>query len=68
MIFRQLFETDTFTFSYLLGCEQTRKAVLIDTVTSEVDSYLELLDELDLTLKYTMETHVHADHVTAAGV
>lgn len=68
MIFRQLFEPDTFTFTYLLGCEQTRKAILIDTVNSEVDHYLELLDDLDLTLIYTLETHVHADHVTASGI
>ena len=68
MIFRQLFEPDTFTFSYLLGCEQTRKAILIDSVASEVDFYIELLDDLDLTLIYTLETHVHADHVTASGL
>lgn len=68
MIFRQLFEPDTFTFSYLLGCEHTDKAILIDSVASEVDQYLELLDELDLTLIYTLETHVHADHITASGI
>ena len=68
MIFRQLFEQDTSTFSYLLGCEQTGKAILIDSVASEVDHYIELLDELDLALIYTLETHVHADHITAAGL
>lgn len=68
MIFRQLFEPDTFTFSYLMACEQTRKAILIDSVESEVDLYLELFNNLDLTLIYTLETHVHADHVTAAGI
>ncbi|MGR9052802.1 MAG: MBL fold metallo-hydrolase [Gammaproteobacteria bacterium] len=67
MIFRQLFEPDTFTFSYLLGCERTRKAILIDSVAGEIDSYVQLLDDLDLMLVYTLETHVHADHVTAAG-
>lgn len=67
MIFRQLFEPDTCTYSYLIGCEFTQKAVLIDPVTSEVDSYVTLLNELGLTLIYTMETHVHADHITGAG-
>jgi sulfur dioxygenase len=67
MIFRQLFEPDTCTYSYLIGCEFTQKAVLIDPVASEVDSYAALLNELGLTLIYTMETHVHADHITGAG-
>jgi sulfur dioxygenase len=67
MIFRQLFEPDTCTYSYLIGCEFTQKAVLIDPVASEVDSYVRLLNELGLTLIYTMETHVHADHITGAG-
>lgn len=68
MIFRQLFEPDTCTYSYLIGCEFTQKAVLIDPVASEVDSYVALLNELGLTLIYTMETHVHADHITGAGL
>jgi sulfur dioxygenase len=68
MIFRQLFEPDTCTYSYLIGCEFTQKAVLIDPVASEVDSYMALLNELGLTLIYTMETHVHADHITGAGL
>jgi sulfur dioxygenase len=67
MIFKQLFDTDTFTYTYLLGCERTRKAVLIDGVASEVESYLALLREYNLTLIYTLESHVHADHITAAG-
>ncbi|MGR9046311.1 MAG: MBL fold metallo-hydrolase [Gammaproteobacteria bacterium] len=67
MIFRQLFDPDTCTFSYLLGCERTRKAILIDSVANAIEQYLDLLGELDLTLTYTLETHVHADHVTASG-
>lgn len=66
MIFRQLFEPQTSTYTYLLGCERTRKALLIDPVLEETESYLALLKELGLTLVYTLETHVHADHVTAA--
>ncbi|AEG01688.1 MBL fold metallo-hydrolase [Methylomonas methanica] len=67
MIFRQLFETETSTYSYLLGCQRTNRALLIDPVVSEIDQYLQLLQDLDLKLIYTLETHVHADHVTAAG-
>jgi glyoxylase-like metal-dependent hydrolase (beta-lactamase superfamily II) len=68
MIFKQLFDSDTSTYTYLLGCESSRKAILIDTVATQIDSYLTLLKELNLTLIYTLETHVHADHVTAAGI
>lgn len=68
MIFRQLFETETSTYTYLLGCERTRRAVLIDPVASEVDHYIDLLQSLDLQLVFTMETHVHADHVTGSGL
>lgn len=68
MIFRQLFEPDTATYSYLLGCEFSQKAVLIDPVAGDVEHYIALLNELELTLIYTMETHVHADHITGAGL
>ncbi|MEY4718941.1 MAG: hypothetical protein RL563_1559 [Pseudomonadota bacterium] len=68
MIFRQLFETETSTYSYLLGCERTRRAVIIDPVASEMDDYLELLQTLNLELIYSLETHVHADHITASGL
>lgn len=68
MIFRQLFEIETSTYSYLLGCERTRRACLIDSVASELDKYVDLLKNLNLKLIYTLETHVHADHITAAGL
>lgn len=67
MIFRQFFESQTSTYTYLLGCEMSRRAILIDTVASEVDFYLEQLNDLELDLVYTLETHVHADHITGAG-
>jgi sulfur dioxygenase len=67
MIFRQLFERESSTYTYLIGCEQTRQAVLIDTVKSEIDRYLQLLAELDLSLAYVLDTHTHADHITGAG-
>ena len=66
MVFRQLFEPQSSAFTYLIGCDQTREAVLIDPVLETVDRDLALLAELGLTLKYTLETHIHADHVTGA--
>lgn len=68
MIFKQLFEPVTSTFTYLLGCETTRQAVLVDTVDSEVAVYLKELEDQHLKLVYTLETHVHADHVTGADI
>jgi glyoxylase-like metal-dependent hydrolase (beta-lactamase superfamily II) len=68
MIFHQLFESETCTYTYLLGCKRTHRAVLIDPVASEVEGYCKQLDELDLELIYTMETHVHADHITGSGL
>lgn len=68
MIFRQFFEPETCTYSYLLACERTRRAVLIDPVVSEVEGYLSLLREIGLRLIYTLETHVHADHITGSGL
>ena len=67
MIFRQLFEPSSSTYTYLLACERTREAVLIDPVMETVERDLALINELGLTLKYTVETHIHADHVTGAA-
>lgn len=67
MIFRQLFERESCIYTYLIGDERTREAVLIDPVLSERDGYLRLLNELGLTLVRVLETHIHADHITAAG-
>lgn len=68
MIFRQLFEQDTSTYTYLLGCEQTRRALLIDPVAGNVEHYRALIEQLGLTLVYTLETHVHADHISGSGL
>lgn len=67
MIFRQLFEPVSSTYTYLIACDETREAVLIDPVLETVERDLALLDELGLALKYTVETHIHADHVTGAA-
>jgi sulfur dioxygenase len=66
MIFRQLFEPLSSTYSYLLGCEETGQAVLIDPVIVSIDRDLAELSRLGLTLAYSVDTHIHADHITAA--
>jgi glyoxylase-like metal-dependent hydrolase (beta-lactamase superfamily II) len=66
MIFRQLFEPLSSTYTYLLACEQTRQAVLIDPVIASMDRDMGTLHELGLTLAYTLDTHIHADHITGA--
>jgi sulfur dioxygenase len=66
MIFRQLFDPQSSTYTYLLADEATREAVLIDPVFEQARRDAALLEELGLKLLWTLETHVHADHVTAA--
>ena len=68
MIFRQLMDRETSTYTYLLADERTKEAVLIDSVREQYERDSSILDELGLTLRYTLETHVHADHVTASGL
>jgi sulfur dioxygenase len=67
MIFRQLFEPDSSTYTYLLGCPETGRAVLIDPVLETAERDLDAVRALGLTLAWTVETHIHADHVTAAA-
>lgn len=64
LIFRQLFEPVTCTFTYLLACAATREAVLIDPVQEMADRDAKLLKELGLSLKYGINTHAHADHIS----
>lgn len=66
MIFRQLFEPVSSTYSYVLGCPNTGEAILIDPVVNSMDRDLQVLQRLGLRLAYTLDTHIHADHVTAA--
>jgi sulfur dioxygenase len=68
ILFRQLFEPETSTYTYLLADPVSREAVLIDPVRETIERDLELLRELGLTLVHTLETHVHADHVTSSGM
>ena len=67
MIFRQLFDYGTWTYSYLLADESSREAIIIDSVNNQVSRDLKLLHELGLKLVYCVETHIHADHITGAG-
>lgn len=68
MIFKQLFDQETWTYTYLIGDPANKDAVLIDPVNTHIDDYLAILSEQGLQLKYTLETHVHADHITASGL
>ncbi|WP_224368847.1 MBL fold metallo-hydrolase [Hyalangium versicolor] len=67
MIFRQLFDPESSTYTYLLADPLSRQAALIDPVLEQTERDLTLVKELELTLAYVLETHVHADHVTGAG-
>jgi glyoxylase-like metal-dependent hydrolase (beta-lactamase superfamily II) len=67
MLFRQLIDFETRTYSYLLADPIRRKAVLIDPVLGQVDRDVALLDEMGLTLEYTLETGVHGDHLSGAA-
>jgi len=66
MIFKQLFEPVSSTYTYLLGCEETGQALLIDPVLPTWERDLGEIDKLGLKLAYTVETHIHADHITSA--
>jgi glyoxylase-like metal-dependent hydrolase (beta-lactamase superfamily II) len=67
VIFRQLFEPESSTYTYLLGCPETGAAVLIDPVLETAERDLDEVQGLGLSLAWTVETHIHADHVTAAA-
>lgn len=66
MIFRQLFEPLSSTYTYLLGSEESGQAVLIDPVITSLERDLGEIKRLGMTLAYSVETHIHADHITAA--
>ena len=67
MLFRQLFERESSTYTYLIAPRIGGEALLIDPVKTELAKYVQLIDELDLRLVFALDTHVHADHVTALG-
>ena len=67
MIFKQVFDTKTSTYTYLIASAKGREAVIIDPVLENVDEYIQLLKELNLKLVKVIDTHIHADHVTGAS-
>lgn len=67
MIFRQLFDSTSSTYSYLLASRRGGEALIIDPVLEKVDRYLQLVRELDLRLVKAVDTHLHADHITGLG-
>jgi len=67
IIFYQLFELESSTYTYLLADPATKEAVIIDSVLETAERDLKLIQELGLELKYILDTHIHADHVTGAG-
>ena len=67
MIFKQVFDQKSSTYTYLIASSEGREALIIDPVLENVDSYIKLLSELDLKLVKVIDTHIHADHVTAAA-
>ena len=67
MIFRQLFDHESSTYTYLLADRKGGEALLIDPVLEQTDKYVRLVEELGLRLVMAVDTHIHADHVTALG-
>lgn len=67
ILFRQLFDRESSTYTYLIADRDSAEALLVDPVLEQVERDLQLLKELGLTLRYCLETHVHADHITSAS-
>lgn len=68
MLFKQLFDPESSTLTYFIMDETSAEAVLIDPVDTQIDHYLTLLQQTKSVLKYSLETHVHADHITGGGL
>jgi sulfur dioxygenase len=67
MLFRQLFDKNSSTYTYLIASKEGREALIIDPVLENTDTYIETLNKLNLKLVKVIDTHIHADHVTAAS-
>ena len=67
MLFHQLFDKNSSTYTYLIASSKGREALIIDPVLDNIEQYIKLLNELDLKLVKVIDTHIHADHITAAS-
>ena len=67
MIFKQVFDQKSSTYTYIIASAEGREALIIDPVLENVEDYIKLLTELNLKLVKVIDTHIHADHVTGAG-
>src|ERR1700761_6800943 len=67
MIFRQLFDSVSSTYSYVIASRRGGEALIIDPVLEKVDRYLKLMEDLELRLVKAVDTHLHADHLTGLG-
>ena len=68
LLFRQLFDTYSYTYTYLLADRKSKDAIIIDPVYEMAERDLQVIKDLGLNLRYALNTHVHADHVTGTGV
>ena len=66
LIFKQLFERESCTYTYLIADSETKETAIIDAVDIMIERDTALLKELELDLKFIIETHIHADHITSA--
>ena len=67
MIFKQVFDTKSSTYTYLIASAKGREAIMIDPVLDNIEEYISLLNEFDLKLVKVIDTHIHADHITGAS-
>ena len=67
MLFHQLFDKNSSTYTYLIASAKCREALIIDPVLENIEQYIKLLNKLDLKLVKVIDTHIHADHITAAS-
>ena len=68
LFFRQLFDKESSTYTYIIADPKSKKALIIDPVLDQIDRDLLILNELHFTLEYIFDTHVHADHITGSGL